>query len=600
MSDNGIAYIKFAGTDRRDWINYGKITWTLQDCTAIVKIERDLGDPISWTPYNAEVLINDDNDINLFHGWIFTHKEPKTTTKINYELVLYDPRLAYAQKYRQLVIRGTNDNPSTVKSALQSIITTLTDGDEIEINEAIDDPFEYDFSNPPATISDMILKTLMASTVKLIWRTRYDAATHKIYHQFIEGYLDNVGEIGSNSDLKLESTGFYNNYDELKNSVVVTAPNVEVPDFQEQFHIFERDNTTFEAPDGIDVPCVPIPLDYAPQNLQVFLMLGSWNNDYSKLTNCSKWRCQVKAIDPKDEPLLAFDIARHMRNTAYYLTPNGTVGTSTGVNERENVAIPNLELTEIVKQRITGWYDEDFTCYYNSRPINDNPATINGCVWCPDLSFLTEKINKLRSLIGFNFTTENIIGYMITFNFTMAYSQIFNNDQSIIDYGERASKQIINIDTNDLSVLSAFGRAKLEILSTLAKAGQCIFRHWYNGTQYVDFYPKPGDLVDIYDSLRGNVLDASVKTVSMEIFKKKIITTIDGSEIDDLGLLPAFVDTIESGLNRSLKNTKNGCNTVIRKTSTITFDADDVAITTIPEEDVYPWVGQNILNVFLK
>jgi hypothetical protein len=430
------------------------------------------------------------------------------------------------------------------------------------------------------------------------------ARNGKLIHNFVPVWQEHIGTIGDNEEVHDDSTmPFVVDEGAIKNIVHITAKNIRWPIKAEQWHYFAYD-TQLEIYDPVEFMFGKA-LAAQPENMQVFLLVGSLNEDLSKVQGARLIELKVKTVNPDDADAVGFNILNHLAkvdrrfmgddfsggtiargNTT--LTPELTNQNEWQVLQTSLVPAPVLEYGTgavtnpydgEVQDYIIGCYSDAFAVSYQSNPYQDNPETIYGLLSLFKIEHLKANIKALSEAIGTNIEPDQLLGYYITYDFRSDYTVPFINQESIDKYGPQLAPDV-NFDVDDIDTINFYGEKKIQQLSEERENGKFTYDHWHEGQELFDEWPRPGQLVDVKLGPYGLKEDVQIRTVRRHWKAGYCEITIESMFSPTYGLIENLVKRIETVASNKNSKTASAIASILKISDHIIL-SDSVRIYTV-------------------
>lgn len=510
MSLSGIGKIYVAGVD---WSNrIEKVEWTdsVEGMVGALTIKVPFKSTVTWTPYQADIRIEDNAGTVIFFGKIKDHKvAPSVEGQDIWTITIQD----YKSYYKEQDVQMNFEN-ALITDVFSTLITTYTSdlvGTVYNPNETLTTSF------PGTSLTDAINQITEMCSTELHWIIEYDIGTGKPKHHLLHAWQTSLATtIGQNKEVDVQLTQpFQVNVSSIKNSITIIAQGMQLPNPRQQMWLFG--DTETEAPDGYDQDWLGIPLSWKPESLQCFLLYGAVDS-FDDLYNCQKWELPIDIFDPNGREGLPYDVTRDLKT---WVTPdllekrNG----SGGIYGQQYVSNPLAppSLTDPPKGTnkgtvdiIFGWYSDTLKAMYQKEPIADRPDTENGLMYVRSLTYIKRHLKDLGQKLGRTIDPAYIQGYLLTYTMTVDYAESFENQASITTYGKRRA-ETISLKIPDLTTLKMYGEAKIVSLSEVKKQGEISFRTYLKGVQKYPHWPKYGDVADVDLTFWGQGVISNVK-----------------------------------------------------------------------------------------
>ena len=505
MSLSGIDKIYIAGVD---WSNkIEKVEWTESENTlGTLTIKVPFKSTVTWTPYQADVRIEDNAGTVVFFGKIKEHKvAPSPQGQDVWTITIQD----YKDFYKDQDVQMNFDN-ALITDVFETLITTYTSdllGTVYNPNESLTTSF------PGTSLTESIAQIIEMCSTELHWIITYDSGTGKPKHHLLHAWQTSLATtIGQNKEVDIQLTQpFEINVSSIKNSITIVAQDMQLPNPRQQMWLFGDSET--QAPDGYDQDWLGIPLSWQPESLQCFLLYGDIDS-YDDLYNCEKWELPINIFDPNGNEGLPYDITRDLKT---WITPDILENSRSTSGQIVSNPLTPPSPTDPPKGTnkgtvdiIFGWYSDTLKAMYQKEPVADRPDTENGLIYVRSLSYINRHLKDLGQKLGRNINPAYIQGYLLTYTMTVDYAETFEDTTSITAYGKRRA-ETISLKIPDLTTLKMYGEAKIASLSDVKKQGEISFRNYLKGVQLYPHWVKYGDVCDVDLTFWGQGVISDVK-----------------------------------------------------------------------------------------
>lgn len=592
MKSNGLLTLTFDDNTVRNIICTGEIVEDLEGATATLTAQVPFTEPWSWTPENPFVRMVDNNGEELFSGWVRDWDESDDLSMITYNIWADDPRLNYKTSIPIDTYRFPKG--TTVNTALSTLINNYTT-DTLGLSDISDeDLFESRIAN--TNLSDAIHTILGTLKYQIVWYTDYDPITGKIIHSFKEAFAVKQGTISNGEGVIITSGKFKWNRQDVRNYVRVQARQVPSANPFLQRVYFRR--TEFDA-GRKGKQEYRIPLAMRPDACKVYLMVGEWTSDPVNISRCTYYDLKIEGLTDKDKGAVINDLEDLFDNKSrYYRAQSIQIAGASAIGPEELVElVPDSNLLGQVRRIISGLCHKDLTCYLSTSPASDNPETANGYILVPSLPYLKEKITWLRTETNLDVDADHLLGYAISFNVTRDVNRVFTDADSIAARGKKIS-DTYQLNTTDLSTLNIYGMGKLAYLKDPIKEGTIDAVAWREGVRYLQFYPKPGKLIDFVHPVRGTEVDLAIRSRTIRITQTDMTVSVSSKFESPRSSLLQMLTAIETTANL---NSSLGNDSVMESSHEDKIGLTDSVTTVVTDrEDNNKWNGQPIHRLWLN
>lgn len=573
-----ITYLKVNGVDRSDMIDGNmQITFNMDMATCQMVVKQRFGTALSWSNGQTIILKLDDGKI-LLYGKIRSQPKSDDLAQTTFTIQVDDLRLWY----QTIPVKEKFKKNTTVSDALKRLVQNYT-SDYFGADNT--DQKTYCQISVDCSLSEAIKQCLQMLEIQCVWRIRYDEGTNKIYHDFVQAFATNIGDIDG---VDLPSGLFQIDEDQIKNRIQVYSSDVLWPKPDVQYWYYDKEENVLATE---YTNRLKIALKRPLKSSQVYLLIGERSNDYGKRMKAVKmiWP-KIEVTDSKDGGLIGFDPQALLRGALYVppsLSPRGSIGV---------VSYDNTSMKE--SYAFTGQVIDSFmehltpqsTIYIQTSAVEGYE---HGVCYVPTLSWMIKNISMVNKYLGQVIDVNNILGWAISSFISQPKTMTFNDLTSQATYGLKPLQGAIQLKTQSITAMDLFGKSMLKYYSEPRYNGQASFTLWDNNTQINTVYPDAGDLCNMLHYIRGTVNDIHCQQVVINILGDSMTCTIGASKDGKADKYLWLANQLKKLIETPIVTTDTETVTTVTVKDTITI-TDDCTGTDLDETQTDVFDGEGL------
>jgi len=551
-----LEYLKVNGVDKKGGILGFSVPKDLTTGTMEVHANTTMGTALGWFEGQSITAKTTDDKI-LFNGVISSiNRQISNNATYNWTIQCKDIRLYYQNISVNIAFKSSTTVIEAISTLIQNYTTDTIDVNEISTTALCPLSFSGD------KLPDAIQACLSLLDVPCHWSIEYDENTGALTHNFKKTYYINVGTLDycdvETGDFIVKTDEIFNHLEIFSSSVIWPLPDIQYYDYIQNL----------EAHESI-ANRVKLPLKRAAKGLTAFLLVGNQSSDLTDFMRASRipWT-NIKGIDDADGGLIGFDV-----NVAGSLViPSYSIGSSGQIVSTIYGAQESIAFSGEVISKISDYLKPDSTIYLQSAAKDDAPY---GYLYIPTLSWLKSKASIVASYAGTVIEPENILGWAIVNTIEQPMTIPFDDKASQAIYGVKPAPKE-ELKTGSLTLINLYGTNKLKYLSEARESGQATVQLWKGNTQVNNFYPEPGDLVDLKHHIRGDKSDLCVQRVTYdyEYATDRLFCTIDTGKRSKYSAAELLARKIKAALDYVTKPTDEETSEVIEISASATVTCD--------------------------
>jgi hypothetical protein len=569
-------YIKVNGVDQSDVIDSFQLTKSIDNSNSQLTVKKKFGTLLSWVNGQTVIIKMADGTI-LLYGKIRSAPKSDDLAQVTYTVQVDDLR----QWYQIISVKEKFRKNMTVSDALKRLIQNYTSD---YFGTDATDQTTYCPISVDCSLSEAIKQCLQLLEIQCVWRIRYDEGTNKIYHDFVQAFSTNIGDVDG---VDLPSGLFQIDEDQIKNQIKVYSSDVLWPKPDIQYWYYDK-NENINATEHTNR--LKIALKRPLKSSQVYLLIGERSNDYGKRMKAVKmiWP-KLVVTDSKDGGLIGFD-PESLLAGALYVPPSLSYTGSSGVIGYDAV---DMKATSAFTGQVAEKLFEKLTP--NSEIFIHTVATEGyeyGTVYVPTLDWMIKNISIINKYLGQVIDINNILGWAISSFISQPKTMTFNDLTSQATYGLKPLQGAVQLKTQYLTAMSLYGKSLLKYYAEPRYNGQATFTLWDNGNQINTVYPDAGDLCNMLHYIRGNQNDIHCQQVVYNTQGDSLTCTVgaskDGKADKYLWLANQLKKLIETPAVTT--DTETMMEVEVKETLTIT-DSYDVEVLDTTQTDIFDGEG---------